>query len=290
MPQYNFEAIGTKWQIDIYQNLSPEAEQGLLARVRERIETFDKGYSRFRADSLVTKMSRESGTFTMPEDAQAMLALYRDLYDRTGGLFTPLVGNLLSDAGYDATYSLRQKKELEKVPLWDDVIEYKHPNLEIKKPVMLDFGAAGKGYLIDLVAEVLATAGIGAYCIDAGGDILYQGDKPLRIGLEDPQNFEQAVGIYELAGGSLCGSAGNRRAWGNFNHIMNPKTLASTENILAVWAVAQTALLADALATCLFFVPASTLGDAYDFEYLLVRSDRSIEKSAGFKAELFMLE
>ena len=68
---------------------------------------------------------------------------------------------------------------------------------------------------------------------------------------------------------------------------MNPKTLASQKGILAVWVTAPTAMIADALATCLFFVDAHTLSVAYDFEYVLVRDDHSVERSGGFKGELF---
>jgi thiamine biosynthesis lipoprotein len=288
MTQYNFEAIGTTWQIDLYNTLSPEEEINILACIKERIAVFDHAYSRFRNDSIVTQMSQQAGVYTLPEDAQLMLSVYSDLYTRTQGLFTPLVGNLLSDAGYDAQYSLRQKKELQVPPSWDEALEYHHPTLLIKKPVLLDFGAGGKGYLVDLVGQVLETNGILAYCIDAGGDMLHKNTTSLSVGLENPENTNEVFGVYAIANGSICGSAGNRRAWGTFTHIMNPHTKTSPRDILAVWVVAQTALVADALTTCLFFVDAQTLVSAYTFEYLLVRSDYSIERSAGFFGELFV--
>ena len=287
MPQFNFEAIGTAWQIDIYEGISDAEEASVLSKIKNRIELFDQAYSRFRSDSLVAKMSKETGTFTLPADADKMFSLYRDLYVRTGGLFTPLVGDLLSDAGYDAQYSLRQKKELQIPPAWDDVMEYGDSRIRIKKPVMLDFGAGGKGYLIDLVGQVLEENTIHEYCIDAGGDILQKSKTPIRVGLENPENVNQVVGVCTLANASICGSAGNRRAWGDFTHIINPKTLSSYGDIIAVWVVADTALVADALATCLFFVPASTLASAYEFEYVLIRKDHSIEKSANFTGHLF---
>jgi len=111
---------------------------------------------------------------------------------------------------------------------------------------------------------------------------------PIRVGLENPENTEQVVGVYTLQNGSICGSAGNRRAWGDFTHIMNPKTLDSQREILAVWVIAKTALLADSLATCLFFTKANLLLKNYDFEYVLVRNDYSIEKSENFSGELFI--
>jgi len=165
--------------------------------------------------------------------------------------------------------------------------------LHIRKPVQLDFGAAGKGYLIDLVAKVLEENNYFNYCIDAGGDILHKNKKTIRVGLEDPENADQVIGVYELGNGSICGSAGNRRRWGNFTHIMNPKTLASPTEIIAVWVMADSALVADALTTCLFFVrpeslmQADTSGNSYRFEYFILYKDRSFDKSVNFKGEVF---
>jgi thiamine biosynthesis lipoprotein len=290
MTQFNFEAIGTVWQIDIYQDLSVSQEKTLLSAIENRIELFDKTYSRFRSDSLVTVMSKETGRFDLPDDAEKLFTVYYDLYKRTGGLFTPLVGNLISDAGYDASYSLTQKKELEAPPRWEDALEYHAPSLLIKQPVILDFGAGGKGYLVDLVSEVIELYNIVKYCIDAGGDILYKNTTPIRIGLENPENTEQVIGVCTIEKGSICGSAGNRRAWGTFTHIINPKTLTSPVDVSAVWVTAETAFIADALATCLFFVEPETLADVYTFEYVRVRSDNRVERSAGFSGEVFLEE
>jgi thiamine biosynthesis lipoprotein len=280
--QYNFEAIGTHWQIDIYESITTEQEAVLFAAIEERIAMFDKTYSRFRTDSLVTVMSQQTGTFTLPDDAEPMLKLYHDLYDITDGFFSPFMGQVLSDAGYDKDYSLQQSKELSAPPSWYDAIFYHHPELEIKRPVLFDFGAAGKGYAIDLVAEVIETFSIKHYCVDAGGDILHRNDTPLIVGMENPKDATEVIGTIPLQNKSICGSAGNRRKWANFNHIINPKTLSSPENILAIWVVADTTMLADGLATCLFFVPAATLQKKYQFEYIILRDDFSIEMSEQY--------
>ncbi len=315
MARFDFQAIGTTWRIDIFEELDVAGEAELLSRIKARIDAFDLAYSRFRPDSLVTKMSKEAGTYELPLDADAMISLYHDLYIKTNGLVTPMIGDLISDAGYDARYSLRKKGELKTPPAWDEAIEYRPsksgrhnsgparpPIMVVRQPVLLDFGAAGKGYLIDLVGGVLEANGIFHYGINAGGDILYKNKKPdtdqkadvnktsIRVGLEDPDNAEKVIGVCVLEGGSICGSAGNRRKWGTFTHIINPKTLISPSDIIAVWVTSATALIADGLATCLFFVPASALTDAYDFEYVILRKDRSVEKSAHFPGELFILQ
>lgn len=286
MITFQFPAIGTHWQIDIDQKISQKKESALLAAIAERIELYDKTYSRFRTDSLTYQASQKPGTYLFPQDFLPLIALYDNLYTITDGEVTPLIGNVLADAGYDATYSLKPKKLL-KPKAWKDVLEIKGQSLTVKTPVILDFGAAGKGYLIDIIAQLLIDNNITSFCIDAGGDILTKQDKPLRVGLESPQNTKQVIGVIPIQNQSICASAGNRRKWGNFHHIINPKTLEPVTTILSAWIVADTALLADGLATAIFFTSPKKLQKYYNFEYLLLFPDFRIEKSAGFHAELF---
>ncbi|MDB5204355.1 MAG: ApbE-like protein thiamine biosynthesis lipoprotein [Candidatus Taylorbacteria bacterium] len=287
MPQFNFDAIGTKWQIDIFEYLDRETEANILIKINSRIEEFDKAYSRFLPSSLITAMSKKAGVYVVPEDAQELLKIYFDLYQKTNGLFTPLVGNLLSDAGYDAEYSLKQKNEL-KAPLkWEEVMEYDHPNLTIKIPSILDFGAGGKGYLIDIIGKLLEENNITKYCIDGSGDMLCKNSEAIRVGLENPFDLDQVIGTLDLQNKSICGSAGTRRKWGEFTHIIDPMTLKSPTDVVAVWVVADTALIADCIATCLFFVHPESLLNSYQFEYVIIKNDKSILRSVNFAGQIF---
>jgi thiamine biosynthesis lipoprotein len=284
--QKTFQAIGTEWRITL-SDVSEEDGARVFERVVERIEFFDKTYSRFRADSIVTAMSQEVGVYELPDDARELIELYEDLYRITDGKFTPLIGQVLSDAGYDAEYSLVSKELTVPLPL-AEAVAYEFPRLTIKQPSLLDFGAAGKGYLVDLIAVILNEENISSYTINAGGDIRIKSmsGEPVQIGLENPDNASQVIGVASIANGSICGSAGNRRAWGKYHHIIDPDTLESPRHIKALWVVAETAIVADALTTCLYFSPASLFSE-YAFEYLIVRDNSIIEQSQNFPAELF---
>jgi len=281
----SFEAIGTQWSIELYDVDHFPAQ--LKAMILARIELFDKDYSRFREDSLVTKMSKQAGMYLLPDDAKPLFDLYKELYEMSKGSVTPLIGQTLADAGYDAAYSL-QSKPLVRPPAWDDVLSYDFPNLTFSKPALLDVGALGKGYLVDIIGELLETQGRGAYCIDAGGDMRHrQGSQTLQVGLEHPTQAELAIGVASIANESICGSAGNRRTWGDYHHIIDPATLQSPRHIAAVWVIADSTLLADALTTALFFMSPQALAKRYTFKYALVRSDYSLEHSADFPANFF---
>ena len=110
--------------------------------------------------------------------------------------------------------------------------------------------------------------------------------KVLRVGLEDPNDASKVVGVAHLVDQSICGSSGNRRAWADFHHIIDPFSLASPRHVLAVWTVAATTMLADAMSTCLFFVPPERLRE-FAFDYVIIHADRTVSRSPGFPGEVF---
>lgn len=288
MYRNEFDAIGTHWCIDLPATLDAQRVEFVMGRIHDRIEAFDTAYSRFRADSTVTAMSKSAGRYELPPDAVPMLALYRKLYDLTDGAVTPLIGRALSDAGYDAEYSLQTKPMTSPKP-WDDVMRVDGSVVELIEPVLLDFGAAGKGYLIDIVSDCIEGEGIGSYCVDAGGDMRQrsEGGEVLRVGLESPVDALQVVGVVSLTNMSICGSAGNRRAWGSFTHILDPQSLTSPKHILAVWVVAASTMIADGLTTALMFVKPEVLQSEFDFAYAIIHEDFSVTKSENFPGEFF---
>lgn len=281
MPSFSFEAIGTLWKIDISEQLSPEAEKAIRETILKRIDEFDKNYSRFRNDSWIHGLSMHAGKFDLPVDARPMFEMYYDFYKLTNGLMTPLIGQMLVDAGYDAEYSLKQKKPLVAPPAWENVIDFEPPHITLKTPALLDVGAVGKGYIIDIVGKLLEDHGVRNYCVDAGGDFIHKSTSGeiLRVGLEDPRDEKKVIGVVTFGNKAMAGSAGNRRKWGSFNHIINPSTRTSPENILAVWTLADTAMLADALSTALYFAPASVLLKQYAFDYVIMYADGSVAGS-----------
>ena len=289
-PLTEFEATGTHWRIDIDASISTGSFEAIQTRVRTRVELFEATYSRFRPDSLISHIAQSSGSFVFPKDAAALLELYLQLYRLTEGAFTPLIGQVLVDAGYDASYSLIPKT-LTPPPRWEEAMSYDETSstLTTSKPIQLDFGGAGKGYIVDLVGLELEALGIHSYTVDAGGDIRHRTShhEPIRVGLEHPQDPTLAIGVATLGNGSICGSSGNRRRWDRFHHTINPHTLSSPQDILAIWTTADITLLADALTTCLFFVKPEILRAEFNFEYLIVYADLSIQKSPQFPAEMF---
>ncbi|WP_411373655.1 FAD:protein FMN transferase [Arthrobacter sp. MPF02] len=281
---FPFDGIGTSWEISTPLPLEAPLQERLLARV----EAFDAGWSRFRNDSLVSAMARTPGTYRFPEEAGGLGPLYRALYQLSRGAMTPLIGASLERLGYDARYSLRQAGSPLPAPAWDEVMDWSGTTISTSAPVVLDIGAAGKGLLVDLLAAELEAGGVESYVVDGSGDLLAHGPTPLRIALEHPYNPAQAIGVVELSDRALCASAANRRAWGDgLHHVLDGTTGQPVRTAVATWAMADTTVLADAVATALFFVPGAKLQEAFDVSWLTVYSDGSAAYSEEFEGTLF---
>jgi thiamine biosynthesis lipoprotein len=280
----SFTAIGTQWQIETTSALESE----VVVRIRARIDEFDRTYSRFRDDSLVSAVATSAGRFDFPEDAIALFALYDTLFENTDGAVTPLVGRSLSDLGYDADYSLMMKRAGSPAADWRAEV-HRHANTVVTtSPHLIDVGAAGKGYLVDIVGDILTDNHIDEFVIDASGDLLVSTAEPRRVGLEHPFDPSLAIGVVEMTHGAICASGSNRRVWGEgLHHILDGRTGAPTSDVIATWAIADSALVADGLATALFFADPDRLAALYEFHYVRLLSSGRAERSPGLPGELF---
>lgn len=275
---WNFSAIGTDWVIETDVVVS----QSLKTSIELYIHEYDSVYSRFNPHSLVTTVSKKAGTYEFPDSAIEIFSLYRQFYEMTDGKMTPLVGALLDHLGYDAHYSLSRKKGVITTPKLSS-LKWEGTLLTVDSPTLIDIGAIGKGYLVDQIAAMLSNEHA-SFTIDASGDIYTKGSVAERIGLEDPQETGKIVGVVTLKNQSLCGSATNRRKWGqDLHHIVDPISGSSTKGIAATWARADTAVLADGIATALFFVDPDKLRQTFNFEYICFYDNRSMRYSEGMK-------
>ncbi|MFX3617323.1 MAG: FAD:protein FMN transferase [Sporolactobacillus sp.] len=290
---FALEAIGTQWKIDTRESLN----QGQRQRILKRIERFDTTYSRFRPDSLVSRIAAapNGGQFDFPDDSIPLFDFYDRLGKVTEGAVDPLVGRDLELLGYDREYSLIPASELTRAKerkrgrkIWSKDVARHGTTLTTQSPLVIDVGAAGKGYLVDIVSEILRQEGMTKFIVDGSGDIYHSGEFDIRIGLEHPFDSKSVIGVANLKNQGLCASAINRRAWGNgLNHVVDARTGIPVHDVVATWVVADEAMIADGLATSLFFTSGSRLAETFHFSYVRMFADGRAEMSQNFDGELF---
>lgn len=261
------KALGTGLLVSTARPVSMD----LRAKMKRLIDGYEHVLSRFRADSLVTRIgnAEHGGHFDFPDWTGPLFDLYDALHDVTRGAIDPCVGEDLIRLGYDPTLSFTVETDaverlgaLHGRPVWGhDVVRSDDTTLVTHGSVHLDFGACGKGYLVDLLGGLLGglepscvprephpqhamrkdsahTAGatdfnrentFPEFVIDAGGDLLVHTSSPIRVALEDPKDQSRAIGVAHIANGALCASAPSRRHW---NIAINEYTQIAIHHLL----------------------------------------------------------
>lgn len=272
---WEFEAIGVPWAISTFAPLTA-AVRGAVAEV---IADYDLTYSRFRPDSVISWLAARGGAARLPDSALDLDRTYRWLGRVSSGAISPWVGASLAQLGYDGAYRLSPAGAPMPAPAWDSGW-WSGRDVQVPRGVMLDVGAAGKGQLVDLVTSVLGKHGVEECVVDASGDLRVRGDFALRVGLEHPYDPARVIGVVELRDLALAASASNRRAWGDgLHHIIDARTGSPVHTVVASWAVAPTCLVADAVASALFFAPADAVEAECGAKGLRVLSDGKSEGS-----------
>lgn len=130
---------------------------------------------------------------------------------------------------------------------------------------LIDVGAVGKGYAVEMIAKHLEAKGVSGYLINAGGNVraigLRSDGTPWRVGVENPdpdsyRNGESFLAELSLEKGALVTSGSYQRYFyvngKAYHHIISPDTLMPSEGIVSLSVLADNSAEADALSTALF--------------------------------------
>ena len=271
MKLYEFDSIGTHWWIELLDDST--FDDALIATLQRTADQFDQRYSRFRDDSLVSKLYKEGRLAHPPAEMLRMLEFAHAMYDVSDGAFDLTVGNDLHRMGYGKRVIA---KHTDDTSLWDQIVV---TPAEIIYPdgVMLDFGGLGKGWLIDQFSRDLMLAGKQSFIVNGGGDLYVRSQEPIEFSLEDPHDNSKRIGQIKIARGALAGSNTLKRTWAvgstQKHHIIDPTTHDSSRTaIVASYVAAESALIADVMATILILRPElkERLVERYHLKAMLV--------------------
>lgn len=243
------KALGTGLLISTPHPITAE----LRGEMERFIDEYEHALSRFRADSLVAHIgnAEHGGHFDFPDWAGPLFDLYDALHGRA---------------------------------VWGrDVVRSSGTTLVTRSPVHVDFGACGKGYLVDSLGGLLTDSELSRtshvksaettnptcqsstsdskresaapeFVIDAGGDLLARTNKPIRVALEDPDDPSCAVGVALIGDGAFCASAPSRRHWEvavneqthlAIHHLLNAIDGLPVQQTEAAWVAVQSASFGD---------------------------------------------
>ena len=96
--------------------------------------------------------------------------------------------------------------------------------------------------------------------------------------------------MWQVAGGALCASAANRRAWGEgLHHVLDARTGRPTTDVIATWVLApHSCMIADGLATAHFFADPEPLLERWTHQFVRMHADGRVVWSPDLQGEMFV--
>ena len=259
-----FRAMGTEIAVTACGD-----EAAIAARVHQTFAAAERRFSRFDADSELSRLNRAEGPFPASPELFAALVRARGYVALTGGIFDPGVGGAVIAAGYDRPYAPgaldRAAPAAPGAPcagsLRDVALDEGRGVVTRPPHVRLDLGGMIKGATVDRAATQLGACG----AIDAGGDAYLRGTTPAGerwlVEVEDPRDPARTVVTVAVTDAAVATSAANRRRWRRgdrwAHHLIDPRTRrCASEDLLQATVLAPTTELADVLAKTAFILGA----------------------------------
>ena len=264
-----FKALGTLCEIQYAceggDGPAAEFERAAVAWV----ERFEARYSRFRPDSLVSRINEAAGRdwVEITEEDDALLKLCETLQFMTQGILDPTALPLIRLWNWKADPPViptaEAIAEARKKVGWAKV-RREPGRIFLPVPGMaLDFGGFGKEYAVDVVAQIALNQGIRDVLVDFGHDLRGIGAAPGKpawhIGLEDPRNPGTAWASVALRDRGIASSGDYIRRFvvegRRYGHIIDPRTGWPVANgCLQATVIAGTCLQAGILSTTAFLL------------------------------------
>ncbi|MCC7328306.1 MAG: FAD:protein FMN transferase [Burkholderiales bacterium] len=273
-------------------DVARRAARSAIADVR-RIEA---KYSRYRDDSVTTRVNCAAGGDAVPIDTEtAALLRYADqCHALSGGLFDITSGVLRRAWDFRREPpALPQPGDLaEAVALvgWAEV-EWSAKCIRLPRAGMeVDFGGIGKEYAADRVATICLEHGLRHGLVNLGGDVRAIGPQadgtPWRVGIRHPRHTGAALAGFDLAAGALATSGDYERYFEidgrRYCHILNPGTGMPVAHWQSISVVSPLCVVAGSCATIAMLLEdgAEAFLDAQDVQWLGVAADGGLRRAS----------
>jgi len=213
--RFSHEAMNTVFEVytvhpdELYASQAAQAAFALADRLENEL-------SRFRSNSDITRVNHLAAgesTRVGPSTLEC-LVIARHLFDLTGGAFDPSIGTGLPSLELDA----------------DDFLVRATTD-----GVQIDLGAIGKGYAVDLMAELLEEWGLQRVLVHGGFSSVLALEAPegrdgWPLTLSDPATPSRVLARLSMRQMALSASGVRKK-----DHIVDPRTGEPVRGRLAAW-------------------------------------------------------
>ncbi|WP_090632931.1 FAD:protein FMN transferase [Nitrosomonas marina] len=258
---FSFKAMGSPCSIQLYAKSKKKGQNAAEAAIAD-ISRLESLYSRYRADSFLSKINRvaaKAGSISVDDETAGLLDYAATCYQQSGGLFD-ITSGILRQVWDFKSNQLPTNAEIDQIKKrigWHR-LKWERPVLSFGVPGMeIDFGGVVKEYAVDRAAALCFEAGIEHGVVNLGGDIKIIGPhpdgSPWRIAIQHPRNPDVALKILLLQSGALASSGDYERCitinGRRYGHVLNPKTGWPVSHMAAVSVVGEFCVVAGSAST-----------------------------------------
>ena len=263
----SFPALGTLCEVQ-YAAPGGDAQAADFERAAIAwVTAFEAKYSRFRPDSLLSRINAAAGRdwVAIDPEMEGLLKLCDTLHFMTQGVLDPTTLPLLRLWNYKVENPrLPTPEELAAARAlvgWKKVQRSPGKVFLPAAGMALDFGGFGKEYAVDIVAQLALDHGLPGALVDFGHDLRALGTPPGRpawhVGLEDPRKPGTAAGSIGVSGKGVASSGDYLRhviiGGKRYGHIVDPRTGAPVAHgCVQATVIAGSCLQAGVLSTTAF--------------------------------------
>lgn len=235
--------------------------QAQAQQAMQEVLRIERKYSRYRADSVVSRINAQAGEAPLECDAEtlSLLDFAAQMHTQSDGLFD-ITSGVLRRAWRFEQAQLPEPALLERLlPLvgWPRV-ERQGQRVRLPRAGMeIDFGGFGKEYAADRAAALLRQAGALHGYVNLGGDLSLMGPRAdgsaWIMGIQHPRQTDQVLATQAMTRGALATSGDYERFMQvqgqRYCHILHPRSGWPVAHWQSVSVLAPLAVMAGSLST-----------------------------------------
>ncbi|WP_295762966.1 FAD:protein FMN transferase [Undibacterium sp.] len=260
--------------------------------------------SRYRSTSVLNAINLAAGLQAVPVPPEMMrvLQMAQQAARSSGGAFDASVG-AFKDWSFDAAHpALASAAQIAaQLPLVDSqglILNQKAGTAYLSKRGMrLDLGGIAKLPILQAGLQTLKAHGVHNAMLNGGGDVLVNGSlngRPWRVGLRDPRQPEQILGVVALNQGFVAASGDYERYFMHqgkrLHHILDPKTGYPTQGPHGLALVSHDIAAINGLGAAIMVAGAEAgrqrLAKLRQVDAMIVGADQQLWLSSGMQARL----
>jgi len=258
--RFTFRAMAAENEVQVHADDARVAELAAAAAIAE-VKRIEAKYSRYLAESVVSRINRAAGAAAVPVDAETrgLLTFAEACHEQSDGAFDATSGVLRRAWRFDGAHvptdaqlaPLLALIGWPRVELGVEAVRLPSAGME------LDFGGFGKEYAVDRAALVLRDAGAQSALVNLAGDLAILGPQPdgspWRVGIRHPRRDGMLLATLPVSSGGIATSGDYERfmeADGvRHCHILDPRTGRSVHSFQSVTVHAASCLVAGSAST-----------------------------------------